>query len=175
MATSGSLHLIIGPVGAGKSTFARASVARHGGVFLDVDSWMVRLYGKDTRPAENVVGWYLERRQRVRELHWDTTLNILASGIDVFAEPGLVTTAERDTFYTKAQHEGLAITVYFVDAPRDVRRQRVARRNGSIDGYTQVVPMEFFERASDAWEPPSERERAAVQMIDVTTEWPSWP
>lgn len=134
---------------------------------LDVDSWMVRLYGKDARPAENVVGWYLERRQRVRELQWDTTLDILASGIAVFAEPGLVTVAERDDFYAKAEQEGLALTVHLVDAPRDVRRERVARRNDSSGDYVQVVPMEFFERASDAWEPPSEAERAAVQMIEV--------
>jgi predicted kinase len=166
MATQGTLHLIIGPVGAGKSTFARRSAARQGGIFVDLDAWMVGLYGDDTRPSENVIAWYLERRERVRGLLWDTTLDILAAGTDVFLEFGLVSAAEREAFYAKARERELELTVYCLDAPREVRRERVTRRNASADGHTQVVPMEFFERASDAWEPPSDAERSAVDMVD---------
>jgi hypothetical protein len=53
------------------------------------------------------------------------------------------------------------------DAPRSVRRERVANRNRSPGKYTQIVPTEFFERASDAWEPPLEPERATWGLIDV--------
>lgn len=167
MNTQGSLHLIVGPVGAGKSTFARGLVARQSGVFLDLDAWMVRLYGRDPRPSENVMAWYLERRERVRELLWDTTLEILAANTDVFLELGLVARTEREAFYEKARDEDLSVTVYCVDAPRDVRRQRVAQRNGSDEKHVQVVPMEFFELASDAWEPPSDAERRSVSMVDI--------
>lgn len=167
MKTKGSLHLIVGPVGAGKSTFARNTAARRNAIFLDLDAWMVRLYGKDVRPSENVVAWYLERRDRVRELLWDTTLEVVATGTDVLLEIGLVSLAERDAIYAKARDEDLALTVYWVDAPRDVRRERVLKRNASAGEHTQVVPMEFFERASDAWEPPSNAERQAVSMVEV--------
>lgn len=161
------IHLIVGPVGAGKSTFARGMMARQSSTFLDLDAWTVRLYGEDPRPSENVLAWYLERRERVRALLWDTTLDILASGADVLLELGLVSQAERQTFYAKALEEDLKLTVYCVDAPRDVRHRRVAQRNSSGEKYVQVVPMEFFERASDAWEPPSDAERRAVSMIDI--------
>ncbi len=165
--TKGSLHLLIGPVGAGKSTLARRSTARQGGIFLDLDAWMVRIYGGDTRPSDNVVAWYLERGERIRGLLWDTTLDILAAGTDVYLEFGLVAAAERDAFYAKAREHELDLTVYFLDAPRDVRRERVSQRNASADAHTQVVPIEFFERASDAWEPPSDSERSAVNLVDV--------
>lgn len=34
----GVLHVLVGPVGAGKSTFARRQVADGSGVFLDLDA-----------------------------------------------------------------------------------------------------------------------------------------
>lgn len=167
MKKRGSLYLVVGPVGAGKSTFAREMSARESAIFLDLDAWMVRLYGQDARPNDNVVAWYLERRERVRDLLWDTALEILATGTGVLLELGLVSRAERETFYARAQDEDVQLTVYCVDAPREVRRQRVAHRNASAGEHTQIVPMEFFDRASDAWEAPLGAERQAVSMIEI--------
>lgn len=167
MKKKGRLELIVGPVGAGKSTFARSAAVQKSAVFLDLDAWMVRLYGQDPRPSENVVDWYLERRERVRRLLWDMTLDIIAAGTDVLLEMGLVARAEREAYYEKARDEDLPLTVYCVDAPRDVRRKRVATRNASPGEHTQIVPMEFFEHASDAWQPPLLAERQAVAMVEI--------
>ncbi len=167
MKTKGMLHLVIGPVGAGKSTFARRRAAHAGAVFLDLDAWMVRLYGPEPRPKENELAWYFERRRRCRGLLWDTSLDILTCGTDVFLELGLVAAVERDRYYAKAREDELDFIVYLIDAPRDVRRTRVERRNQSAGEHTQVVPMEYFERASDAWEVPVEAERRAVRMVEV--------
>lgn len=98
---------------------------------------------------------------------WSTTRDILASGSDVFLELGLISALEREAFYDKARDEEFAFSVYLLDAPRDVRRMRVLERNREAGEYTQIVPMEFFERASDAWESPSEAERQAVLMVDA--------
>ncbi len=49
------LHLIVGPVGAGKSTFARRMMVSRRATFLDLDTWMVRLYGEDPRPSAATV------------------------------------------------------------------------------------------------------------------------
>jgi predicted kinase len=136
-------------------------------VFLDLDTWMVRLFGADPRPAENVMAWYLERRDRCRDLIWDVALGVLRCGTDVFLEIGLLGVAEREAFYGKVREEGLRLVVYHLDAPRAVRRERVAVRNHAGGAFTQIVPVEFFERASDAWQPPSESERAAWDVVDV--------
>ena len=56
----GTLHLLIGPVGAGKSTYARERIARSPALFLDLDAWMVRLFGADPRHSEGVMAWFLE-------------------------------------------------------------------------------------------------------------------
>jgi predicted kinase len=98
-----TLHLIIGPVGAGKTTYARKRALLERAVFLDLDACMVRLFGKDTRPQENVVAWYLERRDRCSALLWDLSVEVLLSGADVFLELGLVASLQRESFYAKAR------------------------------------------------------------------------
>ncbi len=167
MSKRGTLHLLVGPVGAGKSTYARKRIAGSPAVFLDLDEWMVRLFGNDPRPEHDVMGWYLERRARCHALIWGTATAILESGSDVFVELGLVRRKERETIYQAAADLGVPFKVYLVDAPRDTRRQRVAERNATAGPFTQVVPPEFFERASDAWEPPTEEERSALPLVDV--------
>jgi predicted kinase len=167
MGSPGTLHLLIGPVGAGKTTYAQQKTARTPGVFLDLDTWMVRLFAADPRPSENVMAWYLERRDRCRDLIWDVALSVLHCGSDVFLELGLLAAMERETFYAKARDEGLRLVVYLLDAPRAVRRERVAQRNRSSGPFVQIVPSEFFERASDAWQPPSELERTAWGIVDA--------
>lgn len=167
MTRATTLHLLVGPVGAGKTTYGRQLAAKHAGVFLDLDAWMVRLFGADPRPPDNVIAWYLERRGRCRELLWDVTLDMLRAGIDVVLELGLVTAADRTAFYEKSRAEDLHLAVYLLDAPRDVRRDRVLRRNEAPGPFTQVVPPAFFERASDTWEPPSESECTAWGIIEA--------
>lgn len=146
-------------------------------MFLDLDSWMVRLFGSETRPKENVVEWYLERKERCSRLMWDLALELLSAGVEVYLELGLVTTAERAAVYARAHEEALKLAVYFLDAPRELRRERVTARNTAVRDtavrntaagpHTQVVPLEFFEKASDLWEPPTEAERSHVNLIDV--------
>ena len=167
MTKAGTLHVLIGPVGAGKTTYAQRQCAQSSALLLDLDRWMVRLYGDDQRPAEQVLQWYLERRERCRALIWDLALSLITNGTDVYLELGLLGAGERGSFYELARAHGLSMRVCVVDAPRDVRRTRVQQRNQKADPYTQIVPAAFFEQASDAWQPPDEAERAAWNIVDV--------
>lgn len=160
----GQLHLIIGPVGAGKSTFARSLAQKHRAVLLVLDDWMAQLYGADERPATSRIAWYLERRDRCLEQIWKVTASLCEVGTPAVLELGLIRRDERAAFYRRVEDAGYALTVYVLDAPREVRRERVMRRNEERgETFAQVVPLEFFELASDMWEPPDEdetRERA---------------
>jgi len=124
-------------------------------VLLNRDEWMVRLFGKDERPATGRLEWYQERRARCLEHLWALTKD-LAPLLDVVLEPGLVQRAERQDFYRRLDTLGCEVKVLLLDAPREVRRARVLQRNG--EPGAQVVPPEFFELASDAWEAPDDVE-----------------
>jgi hypothetical protein len=91
----------------------------------------------------------------------------LATGTDVYLETGLLALSERVSFYEQVRGRDLAMRVCVVDAPREIRRTRVQERNHSANPYTQIVPAQFFEQASDAWQPPEAAERAAWNLVDI--------
>ncbi|MCB9668213.1 MAG: AAA family ATPase [Alphaproteobacteria bacterium] len=150
----GVLHLPIGPVGAGKSTWSLRQRALH----VDVDTWMVDLFGADPRPSTDVLAWYLERRERVRRRAWAVATDALELGVDVVLELGLVGRAERIDAYHRAMTLDAEVRIAWIDAPRVERRARVLARNAQAGA--QVVSEAMFERASDAWEPPEDDEVA---------------
>lgn len=153
------IHLIIGPVGAGKSTFARTLAAEERAVRLGLDDWMAKLYGADERPADRLA-WYRERTERCLEVIWSITEQLIAAGTNVVLEIGLIRRAEREAFYARVDRAAFDLTVHVLDAPRDVRRERVQKRNAQRgETFSMVVPDAIFELASDMWEPPDELER----------------
>lgn len=151
-ATGRVAHLVIGPVGAGKSTLALALAREHGAVRFTLDDWMTRLFSPD-RPDSGVVEWYVERASRCIELIWALATRVLDAGLPAIFEVGLLQRRERERFYERAAREGVAITIHVVDAARDVRRERVMQRNAAKgDTFSMVVPPAIFELASDRWE-----------------------
>ncbi|MCH9681918.1 MAG: ATP-binding protein [Deltaproteobacteria bacterium] len=152
------IHLVIGPVGAGKSTFAQGLCREHQAVRLTLDDWMTRLFRPD-RPDTDVLAWYVERTHRCVDQIWQVTRSALEAEANVVLEIGLILRRDRLAFYERVDARELDLTIYVVDAPREVRRQRVARRNVEQgDTFSMVVPPDFFEMASDMWEPPLDDE-----------------
>ncbi len=162
------IHLVVGPVGAGKSTHALALCREHHAVRLTLDEWMTNLFRPD-RPATNVIEWYVERAERCVDQIWRVTQELLAAGVDVVLEIGLIVRSDRERLYARVDAAALDLDIHVVDAPRDVRRERVLRRNEQRgETFAMEVPLPFFELASDRWEPldESECEGRRVRFID---------
>jgi predicted kinase len=152
------IHLVVGPVAAGKSTFALDLCLAHRAVRINLDEWMAELFRPD-RPETNVVEWYVERTARCAELIWRQTARTIDTGTDVVLEIGLILRHDRARFYERVDAGGYELTVYVLDAPRDVRRERVLRRNREQgETFSMEVPLPFFELASDLWQPLDETE-----------------
>lgn len=159
-----TVHLIEGPVGAGKSTYSLALARQVNGVHIPLDDWFVNLFSPD-RPDNNFISWYVERKERLLDLIWSHSLRILSSSTDVILELGLIQREARLHFCNRVQNEGLGLVVHVLDAPNEVRRQRVQRRNverGST--FFMVVPDHVFDIASKMWEPPDDAECAEYQV-----------
>ena len=170
-ATPPRIHLVIGPVGAGKSTFVRQLVQQHGTVPLNLDDWMATLFSPD-RPSSpdtaDVMAWYVPRTLRCLAQIWKTAEAVLNAGGDVVLEVGLIQQAQRDAFYARMGPWTDAVVVYVLDAPRELRRERVLRRNTQQGAtFSMVVPPHIFELASDLWQPPGEAECAQRNVVWV--------
>lgn len=161
------IHLIIGPVGAGKSTFARRLAGERRALRIDLDDWMATLFRPD-RPAEGLVEWYGDRVDRCLAQIWRMTTETIAAGVEVVLEIGLIRRVEREAFYGRVGEAHIPLTVYLLDAPRAVRRARVERRNVEEGPtFSMVVPPAIFEFASDRWEPPDDVERLERAMREI--------
>lgn len=155
-----SLYLIEGPVGSGKSTFAAKLSHRHAAPRLILDEWMATLFSPD-RPDADFVEWYLARKRRCIEQIWNVASDLVDTGTSVVLELGLIQKLDRIDFYARVDASGYPLEVYVLDVPRDVRRERVRKRNAEKGGtFKMEVSDEIFERASDMWQPPDDVECA---------------
>jgi predicted kinase len=161
------VHLVVGPVGAGKSTFARRLAREERAVRLALDEWMAELFAPD-RPETGRREWYVERRNRCQTQMWAAARAVAGAHTDVVLELGLLRRDERQRFYRLIDDAGLRLVVHVLDAPRDVRRERVMQRNLTQgETFSMLVPLEFFELASDLWQPlePAECEGRDVRLL----------
>ncbi|XXX72495.1 ATP-binding protein [Sorangium sp. So ce134] len=163
------LHLIVGPVGAGKSTFALELCRQQRAVRMNLDEWMATLFSPD-RPDTGVLAWYIERTERCIDQIWTLTERMLDVGTSVVLEIGLIRRDARERFYERVDAGGHGLTIHVLDAPRALRRERVQRRNlEKGDTFSMVVPPDFFELASDRWEPLDDAERDGRDVRLVST------
>ncbi|HYJ08814.1 MAG TPA: AAA family ATPase [Polyangiaceae bacterium] len=148
----GKIHLIVGPVGAGKSTFARRLERERQALRLSLDEWIAALFNPD-RPDVGRREWYVERRSRCTEQICAVAKAAGNAGTETVLELGLLRRHERDRCYTWIE-AGFELTIYVLDAAREVRRERVAARNVTQgETFSMLVPPEFFELASELWQP----------------------
>lgn len=159
-----TVRLIEGPVGAGKSTFSAALAIRTQGVHIALDAWFAKLFSPD-RPEGDFIPWYIARKERLLEIIWAHSKAVLASGTDVILELGLIQRQQRLDFCRKIIGEGFSLVMYELDAPRDIRRARVQRRNADQGPtFSMIVPDHIFELASNMWEPSDEFERDEYEI-----------
>lgn len=163
------VHLVEGPVGAGKSTFAAQLSRHHAAPRLTLDDWMATLFRPD-RPAAGVMEWYVERKERCIDQIWKLTCNLIDTGTDAVLELGLIQQRDRINLYDRIDAAGFNLTVYVLEAPREVRRQRVQERNRRKgETFSMEVPDQIFELASDMWEPPDDFECSGRDVRFIST------
>ena len=166
------IHLVEGPVGAGKSTYAAALATRVGGVHIALDEWFATLFSPD-RPDTDAMAWYVVRKERLAMHIWTHAQALVASGAVPILELGLIQQASRRSFYDQVRAAGIELEVVVLEASREVRWERVARRN--IDKgptFAMVVPDAIFDLASDMWQSPDAVEIEEQHIEVISTDRP---
>jgi len=163
------IHLLEGPVGAGKSTYGIKLSKQINAAHLNLDDWMATLFMQD-RPSIDTLSWYLARKERCLEQIWKTAKNILNTGSDVILDLGLIQKANRTQFYQKVDASEYGLTVYVLDIDREIRLKRVQARNlARSHTFSMEVSDEIFHIASDLWEPLDDIEYTQRNIMDIST------
>lgn len=165
----GTLHVIFGPCGAGKTTYAKALARREGAVAFVLDEWGARLFGPDVQ-APLDFQWMVERLGRCQALIWSTATDVLSAGASVVLDIGAMRRADRARIGQIAREKGLSPQWHFVDAPQEVRRARVAGRNITKgETFVHEVPPQMFELLEGRYEAPAAAELEGT-LVSVTTD-----
>ena len=149
-----TLHVIFGPSGAGKTTYAHTFARRQNAVAFILDDWMAKLFGPDI-PEPIEYDWMIERVQRCEAQIWSVVAGCLAAGTSVILDIGLMRQADRARVREIAQATDLPLQFHFVTAPTETRRARVAERNVVRgENFAIEVTPELFAFIEGVYEPP---------------------
>jgi predicted kinase len=164
-----TLHFICGSTCAGKTMYASALAQRAKAVRFSIDEWMGGLFVPD-RPADMTpaaaLAWMVERVQRCEAQMWPLADQIVARGIDVVFDIGLVRRDDRDRFRARASQTAANIKMHYLDVPAEIRRARVVERRAK--GATALgfdVTEETFEWMEQWFEVPSDDELYGAMIV----------
>jgi len=166
------VHLVIGSTGAGKSTYARALTERERGVRFVIDEWMRELFGPD-QPKNPGYDFYAPRIERASAMIWSVVRQLARVSVPSVLEIGLTERVARAALYQKAADAGLQLKLHCLDAPRELRWQRVEARNVERGAtFAMAVTREMFDFVEQMWEPPDAVELDAHEGVRVDTSLP---
>lgn len=154
----GKVHLVLGPQGAGKSTYSLQLAQQESAVRFSIDEWMQALFGPDL-PKTMSLSWMLDRVQRCETRIWDTASQISQAGGCVVLDLGFTKIESRQNFRRLAADIGAEVQIHVLDAPYAVRKERVMNRNlekGETFSF-EVTPM-MFDFMEKEFQGPTEDE-----------------
>lgn len=162
------LHIIEGPVGAGKTTYGATLGRKFSTPPLVLDRWMATLFRAD-RPDVDFWTWYVERKARCIEQIWKISKDLLDCGHDVIVELGLLRRAQRLALYQRVDVTEHGYCIHIPEIPRDERLRRIKQRNETQeDTFTMIVSEDLFELASDEWQPVDAAECKGRDVLFVS-------
>lgn len=101
----------------------------------------------------------LQRKDRLLEVLWNHAVAMSRASQVAILELGLIQEQARYDLYARARELGVALKLYVLDAPIEICRQRVRRRNEERGAtFSMVVLDHIFEVANSMWEAPDEAE-----------------
>lgn len=166
-AATGTVHMVYGPSGAGKTAYSMALAKRLPGIHFPIDRWMQDLFGPDL-PEDLSYGWVKQRVARCEALIWANAAELLALGLDAVLDFGFMQRADRERIAGLVSAAGFTLERHYLFADVQLRRERVAARNiEQGPTFSMPVPPEMFEFAEGQFEYPSEEEQALGAVIQT--------
>lgn len=152
------LILVCGPTGAGKTTYSNSLSEEISAVRFSIDPWMQTLFASDMTSLD--FSWMMERVNRCYEQIWEISEQILNLDGCVVLDLGFTTKEQRDGFANKGSDLGVNAEVHYLDAPSDIRKQRVEKRNQEKDPsvYAFEVTDMMFNFMEPRFEVPDKEE-----------------
>ena len=150
---TGTLHLVYGKIGAGKSTLCASLAKRPGTVLISQDQWMARLYPDEIRSIPDMITY----SARLREAMGGHVADLLREGLSVVLDFPANRIDWRRWMLDVAEEAEAPHILHLLDVPDEVCKSRLKARNAG-GKHEYVVSDELFETVLSLLQPPGEEE-----------------
>jgi len=166
------IHLICGPIGAGKTTVAHEVADKHCAIRFSEDEWLGRLFVPDApegllnEPMDVVGAWASEKYLRCRGQIWAVCKQLLNQNVNIVLDGAAANKEQRDVIRKKASDNNVGFQLYYVSASPDIRRKRILDRNKEKTfTYSLEVTAAMFDHMERFFQPPGKDELEGAIII----------
>ncbi len=139
-AQQGTLILICGLPGSGKTTLAKRLESERDAIRLCPDEWIEQLLAHPDDIAERD-----RLRDPVEDLQWDLAQTYLSKGLTVILEYGFWSEEERTILALTAVELGAKVELHYLEAGHDELWRRIQKRNAGLEESTWKMTREDAE------------------------------
>jgi predicted kinase len=158
----GTVHLIHGYLGAGKTTFARQLEQRLPAIRFTHDEWIARLYGND--PPVDQFAKLSERASKQIDAVWRRCAEL---GLHVVLDLNFWSRKQRDQTRSIAASIGAKPYLYCLSCPDEEAWQRIASRNLDLQNNL-FIARNTYEILKDRFEPlDPDEDRIEIPQSDL--------
>ena len=147
------LHMLVGKIGAGKSTLAAQLGRAPKTVVVSEDEWLSILFGEQMHSVAD----YVRCSARLRTALEPHLIALLTSGLSVVLDFPANTPEIRTWMRKLFEKADCAHRLHYLDLPDDICRVRMHRRYAD-GGHAFAVTDEQFDRITSHFVPPSRDE-----------------
>ena len=155
----GTLHLVCGKIGAGKSTLCARLAAEPGAVLVSQDVWLKTLYPDELKSIPDMILY----SARLREVMGPHLSGLLRSGLSVVLDFPANTVDLRRWMLRVADGAEAPHVLHFLDLPDETCRARLRRRNAE-GAHEYVVSDAEFDAITAYFQPPEEAEGLSIRI-----------
>lgn len=148
-----TLHMLVGKIGAGKSTLAAELGRAPDTVVVSEDEWLAALFADEMQSIAD----YVRCSSRLRSALEPHLVSLLRSGLSVVLDFPANTPTQRAWMRGVFEQADCEHEVHYLDLPDEVCRARMHRRNAE-GGHAFAVTDEQFDRITSHFAPPSAEE-----------------
>jgi predicted kinase len=162
----GTIFLVVGRVGAGKTTFARSFARERPALRLTPDEWMIAIF--------DVLVPGHEKRDAVEGLLIRTALDAIRLGLDVVLDFGLWSREERKALHWLATEAGGTARTIYLPVDPVTQWEHVQKRWAETPGETWEVSADDLRGWHDLFQEPDDDELAGRYTVALPEQHPDW-